>query len=345
MVHGPVLKHQPSDFLVRENMVLRLRDDPGAAQRYMLLRKDGYTTTEAVRWIAEKLALGTGEVTFGGLKDEDGITEQVVAVPRHALSEEDGQLRLVEGEHRWLSLHHYGYGDEPIEIGALEGNGFRVVVRNVTASLAEHLSSLRKMNLLFLNYYDTQRFGVPDGPKRTHHVGAAILAGDWELARTELAGLRAPESEQAANWTGDAKTLFTTLDPRTTAFYLAAQSSFRWNAELAARAAEVFDDDSVEIELDGLKYLYPTSGDAAAALMAHCRELPFRKYTFADTRPVSRLSPRPTLVQTTVTISGFAPDEHHPGAFEVTLGFFLPSGCYATAAVRQLMTIVSAGKP
>ncbi len=342
-----LLKVRPSDFLVRETMVLPLRDDTGGAQRYLLLRKDGYTTTEAVHLIAEKLGVSTQEITFGGLKDEDGITEQVIAVPAHALSKEDTGwvLGFVEAEHRRFSLSHYGYGDEPITIGELEGNGFRVVVRGLAGLSAERFSALRKVNLLFLNYYDTQRFGVPGGPKRTHLVGGAMLAGDWDLALHELAGLGARESEEAGRHPGDPRAFFTALDPRAAAFFLAAHGSHEWNAALAEEAGEAFGDDAVDVEVDGLSYRYARSGTNAAALLARRREIPFTKYSFEHGVIAKRTSTRASVLQTVVTVGGFRPDEEFAGRFQATLGFFLPSGCYATAAVRQLVTYVSAGAP
>lgn len=338
MHDGPVLKHVPADFLVRESMVVPLADAATADWHYLVLRKRGYTTMEAVRLIAERLQTPTTRVTYGGLKDEDGITEQLVAVPARALPV-DGAGPLWErhdGERR-LALLHYGHGHTPLTIGRLEGNGFRVVVRNLTPHHASRLATLRKINLFFLNYYDTQRFGVPGGPKRTHHVGAAVLAGEWDKALAELVELRAPESALAERWQGPARDFFLDLDPRTTSFYLAAHGSHRWNAALGEAVYRACPDRWYPVELDGLAYRYASSVDAVTAVLGTARELPYARYGFEDGRPVEKQSLRPTTVQTTVTVTAREPDAHHPGAYQVTLGFFLPSGCYATAAVRQLL--------
>ncbi|HET8662501.1 MAG TPA: tRNA pseudouridine(13) synthase TruD [Micromonosporaceae bacterium] len=343
MSDAAVLKHCPADFLVRENLVVPLVERPDASYHYLLLRKSGYTTMEAVRVVAGKLGLPTQEVTYGGLKDEDGITEQLVGVPLGAVSPDpDGAgWGLTEDADRWLHLGHYGYGTEPLRIGGLEGNGFRIVLRNLDAGQAGRLAQLRKVNLLFVNYYDTQRFGVPGGPKRTHLVGAAMLAGQWDLARSELAGLRAPESEMAAAWRGPARELFAGLDPRTASFYLAAHASHRWNADVRELVTQVCPGEWFDVEVDGLAYRYLRYAESAVRVLGAARELPYQKYTYEGGQPVSRSSMRPTVVQTMVSIGPDEPDERIPGRFRVRLSFFLPSGCYATAAVRQLTALTT----
>jgi tRNA pseudouridine13 synthase len=339
-VTGPVVKHQPADFVVRENMVVRLTEQDTAKQQYLLLRKCGYTTMEAVRLVAGRLGLLSTEVTYGGLKDEDGITEQLVALPANSVPEDvrdTGWTVAAEGG-RWLELRHYGYGADPLRIGRLEGNGFRVVVRNLAEDAAARLSGERKLTTFFLNYYDTQRFGVPGGPKRTHHVGAAILADRWDDALRELAGLRAPESASAQAWRDDPRDYFTALDPRTTSFYLAAHSSGQWNELLAARVGEACGGEDTTVTVDGIGYRYATSPAAATRVLAAATTLPYTRYEFVDGTPVPAESHRTSVVQTAISVGPVEEDHAHDGRFCVELRFFLPSGCYATAAIRQLLS-------
>ena len=79
-----ILKETPSDFLVSESITLQSaaavvqsrsekRDDKYA---YFKLRKRGLTTFQAISTIADHLNIDTSGVTFAGLKDEDGVTEQ-----------------------------------------------------------------------------------------------------------------------------------------------------------------------------------------------------------------------------------------------------------------------------
>ncbi len=67
------------------------------------------------------------------------------------------------------------------------------------------------------------------------------------------------------------------------------------------------------------------------------QDIPLTRYTVVDGHPHATTSGRSTVVQTIMTVSDIAADECFPGRQRVTLGFFLPSGCYATAAMRQLI--------
>ncbi|MFE4924859.1 tRNA pseudouridine(13) synthase TruD [Streptomyces sp. NPDC056661] len=336
---GPVLKYQPADFVVRESLLVPMTDRDSAEQRYLLLRKCGFTTMEAVRLIADRFGLLSTEISYGGLKDEDGITEQLIAMPSHSLppATEVGRWVISADGDRWMELQHYGWGCDPLQIGRLEGNGFRVVVRNLTSDSADRLSGERKLTTFFLNYYDTQRFGVPGGPKRTHLVGEAILDGRWAVALRELSGLRAPESASASAWSGDPKDYFANLDPRTTSFYLAAHSSAQWNKLMVAQVDESCGTEQETVTVDGIDYRYVTSPKATTRVLADSVMLPFTKYRFVEGVPVSSASQRTTVVQTAVSVGQIAEDPAHNGRFCVELRFFLPSGCYATAAIRQLL--------
>ncbi|MEU0383206.1 tRNA pseudouridine(13) synthase TruD [Streptomyces chartreusis] len=343
MPGSPVLKYRPADFLVRENLVLGLTDEADADQHYLLLRKCGYTTMESVRIIAEELRISPHEVSYAGLKDEDGITEQIISVPHRGAPKMQDDILLAGGTgtlgDRWIKLRSYGFGTDRIGIGKLEGNGFRIVVRNLTAGTAKQLAVARKFNFSFLNYYDGQRFGVPGGPKLTHHVGAAILAEDWQRAREYLVRLKAPESPIAETWTGSARDLFDHLDARTTAFYLSAHGSHQFNADLRDLVDQVCPGRWSAVDLEGLTYHYLGSVRDTVSVMAAEQDLPYRRYSYTDGAARHRSSTRPTVVQTVVSVGHTAEDAELPGTWHATLGLFLPSGCYATAALRQLFAL------
>jgi tRNA pseudouridine13 synthase len=340
MLAGAVLKQIHEDFVVRESAVVRLTTEVESSHHYLLLRKRGYTTMEACRLIAGALALPTQAVTYAGLKDEDAVTEQLVAVPSGTVGADvDGVGWLVAHEaDRWLRLHHYGHGNDPMRIGLLEGNGFNLVVRNLDAASAARFRGLRKLSAFFLNYYDIQRFGVPGGPKRTHLVGRAMLEQRWDDALRELAGLAAPESPDTRAWRGSARDHFRQLDPRTASFYLAAASSHSWNRLLAQRVAEACPEASRLVEVEGIDYRYLRFPLDSGRLAAAAPSLPYTRYAFEDGAPVPHESHRTTVVQTVLNVVTVAEDSRSEGRFTMTVRFFLPSGCYATAVMRQLMS-------
>jgi tRNA pseudouridine13 synthase len=335
---GPTLKHVPADFLVRESVVLSLSEREASTHEYLTLRKCGYTTSEAVVILAEALKAERGEVSYAGRKDEDGITEQLVAVPTARVAQDDGGTQwTVRDGTRWITASHYGYGTAPLSIGKLPGNCFRIVVRDLDPATCGWLADAKKRTSFFLNYYDTQRFGVPGGPKRTHYVGEAILAGDWDRALAELCSLQAPESAAALRCGGSAEAFFRAMDPRNASFYLAAHASAGWNNDLDDFVSVKFPD-SYCVTLEGLRYRWVRSAAEAASVLAELPLLPYSRYQLTSDGVEKSESERTTVVQCSIGISEYGEDEAHPGRARVTLGLFLPSGSYATAAVRQFFS-------
>lgn len=350
-VRGPVFKYRRADFLVRENLTVPLDDSPDAPLCYLLLRKEGYTTAEAVGLVAERFQVPRQAVTYAGLKDEDGITEQLVAVPSAALTDQvpalrgGSPVRLTVAAGRRLELTYYGRGSEPLRIGALEGNSFRAAIRGLDREQADRLVAAGTAPLFFLNYYDVQRFGVPGGAKRTHLVGAALLRGDWSAGLAELAGLGAPESAGAAAWSGPPREFFDRLDSRTASFYLAAHASQAWNAELNDRVGATCPGQHYRVRVEGIDYLYATSVEAAMRVLVAAPTLPYKRYEYRDGEHHHRSSHRSTVVQTRLRVTEPEPDEAIDGAYRVTASFALPSGCYATAALRQWFGLAGCAVP
>lgn len=333
----PLLKHFSSDFQVRESLVLDLCDFDTATHQYLVVRKCGYTTPDAVRIVGEALGTDPRQVTYAGRKDEDGITEQIFAMPVTDRRTAEGQApwAMHQGS-RWIEVTHYGFGHSQLSIGVLPGNCFRIIARNLAPDATEWLVTARKRTAFFINYYDTQRFGVPGGPKRTHYIGAAILAGDWDAALRELRELKVPESSLARQWEGPAESFFCAMDQRESSFYLASHASACWNTELSALVSSVCQD-SYPVTIEGLAYQWARSEIDAASVLAQAPTLAYNRYWFTDNGLEVRRSERTTVIQCVVDISEYQEDEAHPGRARVTLSLFLPSGCYATTAVRQVL--------
>jgi tRNA pseudouridine13 synthase len=345
MTGGPILKYMPEDFAVREVLQLILSNPDGARYRYLVLKKCGFTTREAIPLVAELFGVPPVAVTYAGLKDEDAITEQYLAIacaegrPDPALpwSFNDGNVA------RWFTLSLHGHGAMPLQIGALDGNIFLITVRNIEAGLAERLQLTwgagSTASFPILNYYDVQRFGVPHGPKRSHYVGEHILAGRWPDAIRELAALNAAESRAALEWEGDPAAFFREMDPRAVVFYLSAFASAQWNRALSATIAAALADGYRDMRVDGLDFRLVCDPARLHELSACAPWLPYKRYGWDQGRITEGASNRATVVQTSITTGPFEPDRFHPGRLAWQLQFFLPSGCYATAVVRQLLTL------
>lgn len=134
---------------------------------YYRLRKCGLSTFEAIKFLANYFYIKSETISYCGLKDEDGVTDQFIAIPYRDGNHEHEETRsFCIGENRWLSLLRYGWFEQPLEIGELSGNSFSIRVRNVPDFIASGLKmGDRVRRVSFINYYDKQRFGVPGGKK------------------------------------------------------------------------------------------------------------------------------------------------------------------------------------
>ncbi len=165
---GGVFKQDPHDFEVEE---LPLYEPCGDGEHlYLWIEKIGLPTDAAVRWLARELQIEARDVGYAGLKDAHALTRQLVSVPAVA---EPRVAALAGGAVRVLSARRH---TNKLRTGHLQGNRFRIVVRNVApdAALRSQAIAARLRAQGLPNLFGAQRFGR-DGD--TARLGHALLAG------------------------------------------------------------------------------------------------------------------------------------------------------------------------
>lgn len=117
---------------------------------YMMFKRK-LSTHEAIRKLAILSDLPTSAFAFGGLKDKQGLSEQVISVDGRALKYREKNLKLT----------YVGRRDEPITSADVAGNRFVITARGLTHSLVEraHRSVALLQQTGMPNYFDSQRFG------------------------------------------------------------------------------------------------------------------------------------------------------------------------------------------
>jgi tRNA pseudouridine13 synthase len=137
-----IIKYLPEDFLVTEISRITAQQD-GRYTLYLLEKRD-YTTMKALEIIARKMGKPLREIGFAGNKDKRAITVQTISVLR------GGKIppKLPDG----LKLTFMGRLGKPISLGDLEGNRFRIVVRDLDADTSINESHY------FPNLFGEQRF-------------------------------------------------------------------------------------------------------------------------------------------------------------------------------------------
>ena len=161
-----VLKHRPDDFIVDEISNVRFLDK--GPFLLCTLKKTDFDQQRAVRSIAERLNIPIKSIGFAGTKDKKAITSQVISM-KGVSRDKIEQLRI-----RDIELTFLGYSDQPVNLGFLEGNRFKIVVRKLPEEFR-----LRKIpeNIIFPNYFGEQRFS-----KNNVAIGKHIIHGDLKAA-------------------------------------------------------------------------------------------------------------------------------------------------------------------
>ncbi|HEX3239516.1 MAG TPA: tRNA pseudouridine(13) synthase TruD [Solirubrobacterales bacterium] len=324
-----LLKSRPEDFIVDECGVPVLPSESG---EFSLLRltKRGMTTFEAVKVLADQLGVAPEDVGYAGLKDEDGVTSQVVSVPVSSSPGAPVATGSDQVEGPYLVARPIGRSPVALRAGAHGGNMFSLVVRRLPDPIGRRISSEAQRTIHFLNYYDLQRFGLPGKPKVTHLVGQALAEQDYESA---LRWLRHGQSTDADAAVRDAAAYFGSLDARVVAFYLSAYESYLWNQRLSDEIGSRSPGARV-LTREGLSISMVASERDRLAVLADVPTLPRPKYRARDGAVVREVNERATVVQAHVT---FGEAHRVDEDWDCACHFYLPPGCYATMLVLQLI--------
>jgi tRNA pseudouridine13 synthase len=316
------LRARPEDFRVDEE--LGFEPDGGAAHVLLQVEKTGRDTLGVARDLARAAGVSPRDVGFAGLKDRHAVTTQWFTVPQRRVAAE---WRAAAGD-GWR-VQDAAPHSRKLRRGALRGNRFRLVAREVTAAPVEleaRWSELVRRGVP--NYFGPQRFGRDAG--NLERV-AAWVAG----------GATGPGREQRA-------------------FVYSAARSLLFNAVLATRVADGSWDTLLPgelVNLDGRRSwfraeaidatlvarcasgdVHPTAplpgrGERPDGAAGECEALALAAYADVGAAldaaglEAARRSCRVRLQAPRLAIE--------PGA--VTLEFALPAGAFATVVVRELL--------
>lgn len=142
------------DFLVSEITNRKLHET--GPHLYLQIEKRGANTQWLARQLANHAKLDLKDVGYAGLKDRHAITRQWFSLPIKN-TEPDLTHLFNKDEFTLLNKGYYGV---KLKRGALGGNAFRIVLRNVKgdqAKINQRLELIRSQGVP--NYFGEQRFG------------------------------------------------------------------------------------------------------------------------------------------------------------------------------------------
>lgn len=169
---GGFFKQEPADFRVEE---IPLYEASGTGPHiYLTVKKEGVSTPQLVRRVAEKLRIDSRDIGYAGLKDAHAIAVQRISIPEGA-EQRLPFLRELPGVEVLEAKRH----GNKIKRGHLSGNRFTAVIRGVRRgadeSARQALSLLGKRGVL--NGFDAQRFG---SYVNSHRLGRLLLEKNAE---------------------------------------------------------------------------------------------------------------------------------------------------------------------
>ena len=122
---GGTIKESPEDFRVEE--IPSYLPCGSGEHCYLTIEKNGITTLEAIRRIAQNLKIQERDIGYAGMKDAVGITRQTISIqwitPEKALALDLDGVKVVSAERH----------SNKLKLGHLKGNRFRIVIRGVSA--------------------------------------------------------------------------------------------------------------------------------------------------------------------------------------------------------------------
>lgn len=336
------IKHINKDFKVREVYMEPITCDVENAKYTIFeLRKDNISTYDAVLIIAGAIGVSSEYISYNGLKDEDGITTQLIAIA--GVYKQDINSIIPDLTSGSLILRLIGYSLTPLKIGRLHGNVFGITLRDIDRKYFDKLKRLENesVELTSLNYYDTQRFGIPNSTHNTHIIGEKILSENWDGAVEQflLSGNSVEEKErlkEVCQKHGSKQAMFQVLDKRKLSFFVSSYMSYQWNERIVDLLSNRFSCDelhSYDNKIQKLSFLskltVPSCGNN------------YYDYSYCKIDDLNNINivekKRQILLYTKVFINNLDDDELFAGKLRIDLSFCLQSGSYATMLVKQLM--------
>jgi tRNA pseudouridine13 synthase len=205
---GGKIKQSADDFIVEEILVDRSKAEVDSTKgmakavlgsestkgQYLLcvLVKRNWDTFIAIQNIAQTLGISAKQVQIAGIKDAKAVTAQHITI-------ENSSIEDVSDFHfKDMEIRPIGYVRNKLSPYYLQGNSFRITIRNIRQSKKTIRKRIRttitEINRLggIPNFFGHQRFGTTR--PITHLVGKAIVNG--KLKKAALLFLAKPTSHE-----------------------------------------------------------------------------------------------------------------------------------------------------
>lgn len=322
-----VIKAKPEDFVVVED--LGYGADGEGEHLLVRIRKVGANTRFVAEALAKYLGIHPRNMSYAGMKDRHAVTEQTLCfrLPGNAMPDLRGFA--LEGVEILQAVRH----KRKLRIGALAGNAFRLVIRQISDRQAAEARLAQIRDAGVPNYFGEQRFG--------RNGNNLIMAEKW--ARNEI--MVRDRNKRSLLLSSARSALFNQV----TSARLQQQGSLSQvmngdALQLTGRGswfvAQPDELVSLQTRVDQheLRITAPLPGDGEAGPQADA--LAFEQQALADATTLLSLMTRERVDAARRAMLVVPRDLHWNWCDEATLelAFWLPAGSFATSVVRELLT-------
>ena len=317
------LRSKMSDFKVFE----RLPFEPCGEGEHLFvhIRKTGANTTVVARELAKYFKVKEGLVSYAGMKDRFAVTEQWFGVHLPGKAIYDLSDLAIEGV-EVLSIKRH---NKKLRIGALSGNSFELVLRNVTNSdeVLRRWAAVSQFGVP--NYFGEQRFGINGGNlERAMELFQGKKVKDKKKRGMYLSAARSEIFNQIIS-KRIKQNQFESLTVGDVFMLSGTQSVF-----LADDIDEKINQRFQEKDIDLTASLW-----GAGELMSQGESQRLEKAVaddhseFCEGLAKFGLKQERRRIRLSLTQGKIKSEDD-----TITLNFFLPSGCYATTILRELIS-------
>lgn len=318
------------DFRVTEIVNLIL---DGGDYHYYLLMKNGYKTIDVLDILSDEMGIDFQKMSYAGLKDEDAITTQYIAIKDYQID----KYYKNDGD-KTFSLTYVGSANEPMQIGKLQGNSFRIRLRNLDLDVAEKVCDKEKHSFTIINYFDIQRFGMPGLPKLSHKIGDSLLLGDYDLALSKMLESGNINKSIYVKWKENSKEYFDNIDNRRKNFFLSAYDAFLWNRKIANIIGKYIVN-GVSFKKEGIEFLYASKINDLVRNMLDESNILWHRYDEKGDI-FEKQSFRQPYLEVIYRASDIMLDDINLEKYMLDVDFVLPAGSYATNVIDQIMNSI-----
>ncbi len=183
---GGTIRAGADDFHVTEVWDQDPRESTSGQYLIVKLTKKNWDTNHLIRDMSRRFKVSRTRFGWAGTKDKRAVTVQRIGIwdPDRAIEAEIPNVHIPDVE-----LEIIGRSNKKISLGDLQGNKFRIVIRDLDERCGNREEVMKRLESIsreleraggMPNFYGTQRFGTIR--PITHEVGRQIVSGDFEAA-------------------------------------------------------------------------------------------------------------------------------------------------------------------